>query len=263
MDIHLNQKSRFIEYYQAIAVTNSDKLLRVARDVSRFVLRDALVRARFENEIKDFISEQMKIIKSARTESDCKIAIDNLNKECSNLLEQDLMLKTKRAKTVVSIELKKDRDTWGYVIQGVYLTLSGLTILGGITLTAGSLASGNIIGVMAGVTIVLHGANSLQEIYMNLKNDTDSSTGLIQNGYIATAEFLGFDKKVGTLAYNFMSIGLSGYGMARMVLKPDAWRLFRHIPSDYVRNIKTMGYGSLAIESVGNVLSIKAINDSK
>ncbi|MFM1259474.1 hypothetical protein [Yersinia enterocolitica] len=88
MDIHLNQKSRFIEYYQAIAMTNSDKLLRVARDVSRFVLRDALVRARFENEIKDFISEQMKIIKSARTESDCKIAIDNLNKECSNLLEQ-------------------------------------------------------------------------------------------------------------------------------------------------------------------------------
>lgn len=235
-------------------MTNSDKLLRVARDVSRFVLRDALVRARFENEIKDFISEQMKIIKSARTESDCKIAIDNLNKECSNLLEQDLMLKTKRAKTVVSIELKKDRDTWGYVIQGVYLTLSGLTILGGITLTAGSLASGNIIGVMAGVTIVLHGANSLQ---------TDSSAGLIQNGYIATAEFLGFEKKVGVLAYNFMSIGLSGYGMARMVLKPDVWRLFRYIPTDYVRNIKTMGYGSLAIEGTGNALSVKAINDRK
>ncbi|CNJ95961.1 putative inner membrane protein [Yersinia enterocolitica] len=263
MDIYLNPKSRFIEYYQSIAMTNSDTLLRVARDVSRFVLRDALVRARFENEIKDFISEQMKIIKSARTESDCKIAIDNLNKECSHLLEQDLMLKTKRAKTVVAIELKKDRDTWGYVIQGVYLTLGGLTILGGITLTAGSLASGNIIGVMAGVTIVLHGANSLQEIYMNLKNDTDSSTGLIQNGYIATAEFLGFEKKVGALAYNFMSIGLSGYGMARMVLKPDAWRLFRHIPTDYVRNIKTMGYGSLAIEGTGNALSVKAINDSK
>lgn len=68
---------------------------------------------------------------------------------------------------------------------------------------------------------------------------------------------------MGVLAYNFMSIGLSGYGMARMVLKPDAWRLFRHIPTDYVRNIKTMGYGSLAIEGTGNTLSVKAINDSQ
>nr|WP_145522884.1 DUF4225 domain-containing protein [Yersinia rohdei] len=84
----------------------------------------------------------------------------------------------------------------------------------------------------------------------------------MQNGYVATAEFLGFDKKAGVLAYNFMSIGLSGYGMARMVLKPDSWRLFRYIPSDYVRNIKTMGYGSLAIESVGNALSVKAISDN-
>ncbi|WP_269724231.1 DUF4225 domain-containing protein [Yersinia enterocolitica] len=44
-----------------------------------------------------------------------------------------------------------------------------------------------------------------------------------------------------------------------MVLKPDAWRLFRHIPSDYVRNIKTMGYGSLAIEGTGNALSVKQL----
>lgn len=263
MDIYLNPKSRFIEYYQAIAMTNSDTLLRVARDVSRFVLRDALVRARFENEIKDFISEQMKIIKSARTESDCKIAIDNLNKECSHLLEQDLMLKTKRAKTVVAIELKKDRDTWGYVIQGVNIVVSGLTVLGGFTLTSASLATGNILGVVAGATIFLHGINSLQEVISNIKNGTDSSTGFMLNGYIATAEFLGFNKQVGALAYNFMSIGLSGYGMARMVLKPDAWRLFRHIPTDYVRNIKTMGYGSLAIEGTGNALSVKAINDSE
>ncbi|MGT3289773.1 DUF4225 domain-containing protein [Yersinia enterocolitica] len=263
MDIHLNQKIRFIEYYQAIAITNSDKLLRVARDVSRFVLRDALVRARFENEIKDFINEQMKIIKSARTESDCKIAIDNLNKECSHLLEQDLMLKTKRAKTVVSIELKKDRDTWGYVIQGVNIVVSGLTIVAGFTLVAGTVMSGNVIGVISGATIILHGFNGFQEGIKNLISGSDSSTGFMLNGYIATAEFLGFEKKVGVLAYNFMSIGLSGYGMARMVLKPDAWRLFRHIPTDYVRNIKTMGYGSLAIEGTGNTLSVKAINDSK
>lgn len=36
---------------------NSDKLLRVVRDVLCFVFCDVLVRVRFENEIKDFISE--------------------------------------------------------------------------------------------------------------------------------------------------------------------------------------------------------------
>lgn len=177
-------------------MTNSDKLLRVTRDVSRFVLRDALVRARFENEIKDFISEQMKIIKSARTESDCKIAIDNLNKECSNLLEQDLMLKTKRAKTVVSIELKKDRDTWGYAINGIAIVLSGFQVVGGLALGVYSVTSMNIIGVVAGATIFMHGLNSVQEAFDNLENGTNSSTGFLQGCYIATAEFLGFDKKI-------------------------------------------------------------------
>jgi Protein of unknown function (DUF4225) len=263
MDIHLNQKIRFIEYYQAIASTDGNKLLRVAKDVSRFVLRDALIRAKFENEIKDFIRVQMQMIKSARTESDCKTAIDNLNKECRNLIEQDQMLKTKRAKTVVSIEMTRDRDGWSYVINGVGILIGGLTTLGGFTLTTGSLATGNIIGVIAGATIFLHGINSLQEIITNLKNGTDSSTGFMLNGYIATAEYLGFDKKAGIMAYNFMSLGLSGYGMARLVLKPESWRLFRYIPTDYVRNIKTIGYGSLAIEAVGNTLSVKAINDSK
>jgi Protein of unknown function (DUF4225) len=263
MDIYLNQKSRFTEYYQAIAHSDGNKLLKVARDVSRLVLRDALVRAKFENEIKDFILAQMQIIKSAKTEADCKTAIDNLNKECRNLIEQDRMLKTKKAKTVVSIEMTKDRDTWGYVITGVGILIGGLTVLGGLTVVAGSLATGNILGVVAGATIILHGANGIQEVIKNLIYDTDSSTGFMLNGYIATAEYLGFDTKVGIMAYNLMSIGLSGYGMARLVLKPDAWRLFRYIPTDYVRNIKTMGYGSLMIEGMGNTLSLKAINDSK
>lgn len=68
---------------------------------------------------------------------------------------------------------------------------------------------------------------------------------------------------MGVLVYNFMSIGLLGYGMVRMVLKFDVWRLFRYILIDYVRNIKIMGYGLLVIEGIGNVLLVKVINDSE
>lgn len=135
--------------------------------------------------------------------------------------------------------------------------------MGGFSLASSSFATGNIVGVIAGVTIFLHGINNVQEVIANIKSGTDSSTGFMLNRYVATAEFLGFDKKTGVLVYNFMSIGLSGYGMARMVLKPDSWRLFRYISSDYIRNIKTLGYGNLAIESTGNALSIKVINDNK
>lgn len=263
MDIYRNKETILTEYYQTIAFSESQSLLRTAKSVSSLVLRDALVRARFENEIKYFISAQMKLIKSAKTQEDCKIAINNLSQECENLIEQDKMLKTKKAKTVVEIEIKKDGGKLGYVIQGVYLVFGGLTIIGGFTVAAGSISTGNIIGVIGGAAIIAHGFNAVQESVENLLNGTDSATGFAQSGYIATAEFLGFEKKAGVLAYNLMSIGLSGYGMARMVLKPQAWRLFNYIPTDYARNIKTMGYGSLAIEGISNSVSIKAINDNK
>jgi hypothetical protein len=261
MDIYRNKETILTEYYQAIALAESQNLLRTARSISRLVLRDGLVRARFENEIKDFISAQMQIIKSAKTQTDCKAAVDNLNQECRNLIEQDQMLRAKKVKTVVEIEIKKDGDMWGYVIQGVYIVFSGLTAIGGFTLTASSVMSGNIVGVIGGATIFLHGINGVEESLKNLINHNDNTMGFLQKRYIATAEFLGFDKKAGMMAYNLVGIGLSGYGMARLVLKPDTWRLFRYIPSDYVRNIKTMGYGSLAIEGTSNIISIKAIND--
>lgn len=60
------------------------------------------------------------------------------------------------------------------------------------------------------------------------------------------------------MAYSAVDLSLSAYGLGRMVLKPDAWCLFHHIPSDYIRNLKAMGAPTLTIEGVGDILSIKA-----
>ncbi|WP_338402817.1 DUF4225 domain-containing protein [Pantoea agglomerans] len=37
-----------------------------------------------------------------------------------------------------------------------------------------------------------------------------------------------------------------------MVLKPDSWRLYRYLPSDFIRNLKTVGAPSLALEALGD-----------
>lgn len=87
------------------------------------------------------------------------------------------------------------------------------------------------------------------------------SEGFLKEKYIETAKFIGFDAKTGSIAYSSMDIALSGYGLARSVLKPNAYRLFTFMPSDFVRNYKNMSVPALTIEAMGDVLSIRsAIN---
>ncbi|WP_338510842.1 DUF4225 domain-containing protein [Erwinia aphidicola] len=66
----------------------------------------------------------------------------------------------------------------------------------------------------------------------------------------------------GKVAYSLMDLSLSFYSAGKMILKPDARRLFHYIPSDYVRNFRSMGAPSLIIEGVGDALSVKSAYDS-
>jgi hypothetical protein len=43
-------------------------------------------------------------------------------------------------------------------------------------------------------------------------------------------------------------MGLSAYALGRHVLKPDSWRLFRYIRTDYMRSYKGMGDSALGFE---------------
>jgi len=52
----------------------------------------------------------------------------------------------------------------------------------------------------------------------------------------------------GNIAYDSMDIGLSVYGLNRLVLRPDAWRLFRYVRTDYVRAYRTMTPKALILE---------------
>ncbi|WP_338491193.1 DUF4225 domain-containing protein [Erwinia aphidicola] len=87
--------------------------------------------------------------------------------------------------------------------------------------------------------------------------------GFLKKGYIETANFLGFDNKTGSIAYSAMDLALSGYGLGRLVLKPDAFRLFKYIPADFIRNYRIMTAPALAIEATGDGLSIRSAVEAK
>ncbi len=181
-------------------------------------------------------------------------AIANIKQEEAYLHEQDRMLSGKQARPAIAIELQKNGDAWGYVIKGAGILLSTLEVAAGIGLAA----TGTPVGILFGAAIMAYGVNDLQESINDLKGKSNN-TGFLKNGFIGTAEFLGFSPEVGRMAYHSVSIVLSGYGILRYTLKPDAWRLFRYINSDYVRNFNNMSRLDLGIEIYNDVNALNSI----
>lgn len=144
--------------------------------------------------------------------------IQNLKQEHEYLTIQVRMLRTGEAAIHASVELVKNGEIWGYIVNGVGVVLSGLQVIAGFGVMTASFATGNIVGFAFGEMLTLHSANGFQESLTNLINGTDNNQGFLKDGYIATAEFLGFDSKIGILAYSRTDIVLSLYGMNRLIL---------------------------------------------
>ncbi|WP_240042200.1 DUF4225 domain-containing protein [Photorhabdus khanii] len=86
--------------------------------------------------------------------------------------------------------------------------------------------------------------------------------GYLRQGYEKGFESLGFDKKTGNLVYGGVDIALSGYGLLRNILKPEAWRLFKYINQDYIRSYKNMNGYALGFEIGVDGITIKSTYDS-
>ncbi|MGF6590995.1 DUF4225 domain-containing protein [Pseudomonas sp. 2835] len=113
-------------------------------------------------------------------------------------------------------------------------------------------ASVGTLCVVAGVPLMAHGANNIYENSRNLIEGHSRTEGPIRKGYQLAAKKMGHAERDGNTAYGAVDIGLSVYGLTRLVVKKDAWRLFRYIDTDYVRSYKTIGPLSGAIESTSN-----------
>lgn len=257
MDNYLDKK-RLNNYYLVLAQREANILQNYARQISSTHLKNLIPRLNFNNEIDKFIGAQIKQITAAKNERECKECLFNIREEKRFIEQQNTALRMGSAKVVVSTELVNKLDAWGYVINGIGILLAGGQIIAGLGITAASLTHANVVGVFAGAMLILHGSNGIEESINNIRSGRSDSAGYLKKGYIETAEFMGLDGRVGAMAYSTVDVGLSIYGLARMILKPDAWRLFRHMPSDYVRSIKNTSAPALALEGIGDTLSIKS-----
>ncbi|MGE9549953.1 DUF4225 domain-containing protein [Erwinia amylovora] len=269
MDNYL-AKNRFSDYFLTMANLEARQLSETARTVSALHLTDLITRMRFMDEIQRFISSQMQTIRVATNDSVCQECLNNIKQERQYLGVQNEMLRTGRAAVSASVKFYHDNEKIiGYVIDGIGVVLGGLQLVVGLGIAASSLMTGNIIGTVVGVNLVLNGASSAYESLQKLQGKNDAE-GFMKVAYMDAAEFLGFDRKSGMLAYQAVDLSTSYYGILKLSLKPESWRLFKYLPSDYYRKISTMSRPALIIKGVGAAskigkmgLTYKEIQDKK
>jgi hypothetical protein len=265
MDIYTGTYTkRNSNYFLVMARLEADTLIHTAEKVSAYALKDFFNRSRFRNEIQVFVASQLDAMKTARNDNERKYFLNNLVQEKYSLEKQSSQLHNQAARIHASVVVTQDeKNVWSYVIDGVGVVLGGVQIFGGLATIGISFGSGNIVGVIAGGLLVMHGFNGFQEGLENIISGSNNSVGAVKNVYIQTANFMGFSGALGATAFGIMDLSLSGYGMGRMILKPDAWRLFRYVRSDFILNVKIMSKTALTLEAYNDGWTVKSIMDNQ
>ncbi|KTC16179.1 hypothetical protein AO391_12335 [Pseudomonas marginalis ICMP 9505] len=147
-------------------------------------------------------------------------------------------------------ELKDEQNSLLSQARDVALRGAGV-ISGALQFAAGAgicYASVGTLCVFAGAPMMLNGGNNIYESGRNLFESRSDSEGPLRAGYRAVAEMLGKGDCEADLAYGMVDLSSSAYGIGRMVLKPDAWRLFRYVNTDYIRGYKLATRGGFAFD---------------
>lgn len=97
-----------------------------------------------------------------------------------------------------------------------------------------------------------HGANNAYENGRNLMENRSDTQGPLRKGYQKAAKIMGGSEFGGDMAYGAVDLGLSAYGVSRLVLKPDSWRLFRYVRTDYVRMYERSSKAALSFEVISS-----------
>ncbi|WP_017254164.1 DUF4225 domain-containing protein [Pseudomonas tolaasii] len=160
------------------------------------------------------------------------------------------------------IELKNEQRS--LLNQSMEIGQKGIGVVAGaLQMATGAgicYASVGTLCLIAGVPLMAHGANNVYEGGRNLMTGQSDAVGPVRGAYQSAASAMGYDEREANIAYGSVDIGLSAYSIARRVLKPDAWRLFRYIDTDRIRVYKTMHPISLTTEAAVDALTLKQIH---
>nr|WP_232111534.1 DUF4225 domain-containing protein [Pseudomonas guariconensis] len=81
----------------------------------------------------------------------------------------------------------------------------------------------------------------------------------VRKAYQQAAKRVGAGALEGNMAYGSVDLALSAYSLSKLILKPDAWRLFRYVHSDYVRGYEKSSKAALAFEAISDTATLNAL----
>jgi len=119
--------------------------------------------------------------------------------------------------------------------------------------------SAGMLCLFAGAPLMAHGANNAYENGRNLWEGRSDIQGPVRKGYQEAAKMMGGGAFEGDMAYGTVDLGLSAYGVGRLILKPDAWRLFRYVRADYVRGYENSSKAALTFEVISDTATVNSM----
>ncbi|MCF5707323.1 DUF4225 domain-containing protein [Pseudomonas syringae] len=120
-------------------------------------------------------------------------------------------------------------------------------------------ASVGTLCLLFGVPLMAHGANNIYENGRNLLETRSDTEGPTRKVYQQLSKLAGGTEFHGNMAYGGVDIGLSLYGLARLVVKPDAWKLFAYVRADKIRGYQAVSKKVFFIERMGDAVTIESV----
>lgn len=256
MDIALFPGQSQRQWAETMINLEARTLVNTANTLAAMHLGDSLTRIQFVNEIRQIIMQQFDSARRAQSDEECMLCLKRLRDEGKNLQEQSRMLKTGYARVYAEIKyVTENNQVVGYFISGVKVVLAGVqAVLGGVMI-----ASMTPVGVLAGAVLVADAANSVSREVAHQFLNEPSSEGVLADGAMSVAEFMGFSRDVGLGIFNAATLPANVYSVFGLIGKSESWRLFRYIPKDYYRKVNTMPRPKLAMKVVGWGVSAKVV----
>ncbi|QGG78821.1 DUF4225 domain-containing protein [Pseudomonas syringae USA011] len=155
-------------------------------------------------------------------------------------------------------ELKDEQNSlftqsWEVAKKGVGAVAGAMQFVAGAGICYGSVGT---LCLVAGVPIMAHGANNVYENGRNLWEGRSDTEGPVRKGYQAAAKAVGYGAQEGNMVYGSADLAMSVYSVTKLVLKPDSWRLFRYIRTDYVRAYRNTSIPVLVIDRAADAITV-------
>ncbi|EIF8196712.1 DUF4225 domain-containing protein [Vibrio vulnificus] len=181
----------------------------------------------------------------------------------------------KKTKTQVMAEFQKEKGS--LLEQSREIATKGIGFVAGVMQVVGGgatcYASAGTMCALVGLPMMAHGANNMYENGRYFFDGNPNHVGLVRKGYQNTAEFAGYDKSYGDIAYYGADLGLSAYGLfgRSTTLKPiESWshlpharrfKLFRYSSEDYLRGYQATSKPALAFGAFSDATTIRTLAD--